>query len=548
MSDAQGPVDLAARLEKHVLSRPRIVVSNRDNKSLLAEFRDAFLDVAQALDIYRFAGGLVMVRTTQRDAWIEPLRPEVMRGLLERAVEPIRGTSEGQCAPASVPSLVVQDLLAVPDERIASLSRIVRVPTMLRTGRFVESPGLDVDSGVYYARPVDFDLQAIPSDPSAWDIEAARLLLIEELFGDFSFEDPSDLANAIALILTPLLREFFDGPSPLFAIEADRPGTGKTLLAQIASVLITGNRAGIMAMPPSEDQLSKKITAVLREGREFLAFDNVAHVVDSASLAALATATDWVDRVLQTSSVVRLPNMGVCLLTGNRIELSREIARRCVRIQLAPHRDGAAQEFTHPDLEAWTSSNRGVLLWAALTFIRRWIACGQPRSQIRFKSYVSWAAVVGGVLEAVGIEDFLGNRERHETDIDAESMAERSFFEQWARSHRAKPVGARDLLDLAHDAELPCVLNRPSTHHEVTALGRFLSRVAKHSSLLPPGFVLNRSEDRAAKSWLYVLRVRAQSADGGVAEDAAVAPRAPRSVSAAMTRRAGGSGGSGGWS
>ena len=55
--------------------------------------------------------------------------------------------------------------------------------------------------------------------------DAVRLLR-DELLGEFPFVDEADVANALAMVLTPFLRLVIDGPTPLFLVDAPRPGTG----------------------------------------------------------------------------------------------------------------------------------------------------------------------------------------------------------------------------------------------------------------------------------------------------------------------------------
>ena len=56
--------------------------------------------------------------------------------------------------------------------------------------------------------------------------------LIDEVIGEFPYQDTASHANAHGLLLTPIIRQSISGHVPLALLDATRPGTGKTLLAE----------------------------------------------------------------------------------------------------------------------------------------------------------------------------------------------------------------------------------------------------------------------------------------------------------------------------
>ena len=69
--------------------------------------------------------------------------------------------------------------------------------------------------------------------PTEENMLNAKVLLLEKLLGGFSFEDASDRAHAIALVLQPVARPFIEGPTPLYVISGAR-ASGKTSLLRAA--------------------------------------------------------------------------------------------------------------------------------------------------------------------------------------------------------------------------------------------------------------------------------------------------------------------------
>jgi hypothetical protein len=65
--------------------------------------------------------------------------------------------------------------------------------------------------------------------------------LMNELLGDFPFQEESSRSNALAYLLTPFVRELVHGPVPMGVIEAPVAGTGKGLLANAIGIPANGH-------------------------------------------------------------------------------------------------------------------------------------------------------------------------------------------------------------------------------------------------------------------------------------------------------------------
>jgi hypothetical protein len=157
---------------------------------------------------------------------------------------------------------------------------------------------------------------------------------IADLLGDFPFADQASKANALATLLLPLCRGLIDGPTPLHIIHAPTEATGKTLLADVLSIVATGRPGEPIAEACNEDEWRKRITAVLAGAPTFFFLDNLNRPLDSAALASALTAPAIKDRLLGVSKSVVLPVRCVWLATGNNVTLSREMVRRTISIRL----------------------------------------------------------------------------------------------------------------------------------------------------------------------------------------------------------------------
>ena len=144
------------------------------------------------------------------------------------------------------------------------------------------------------------------------------------------------------------------------------------------------------------------------------------------------------------------------MLTGNNPKLSKDIARRSIRIRIDPKVDRAwtRTSFKHDPIMSWAKACRDELVHAALVLVRAWLAAGRPLSGQRLGSFEQWAAVVGGILSVAGVDGFLGNLDELYANADVEGEAWREFTLAWWEQHGARPAYVSDLTDLCEKQDL----------------------------------------------------------------------------------------------
>ena len=138
------------------------------------------------------------------------------------------------------PTRVVRCMLAELNPPLPALRRIVRAPVFASDGVLLTEPGYAPRSQTYFAPVNPDDASQVPPHPSQSDMDRARVLIAEDLLGDFPFVVPADLAHTVALLLLPAVRDMIDGPMPLHPIEKPLPGTGASLLVEIITEIAVG--------------------------------------------------------------------------------------------------------------------------------------------------------------------------------------------------------------------------------------------------------------------------------------------------------------------
>lgn len=357
-------------------------------------------------------GNLVRVRTDEKNRiLVELIDEKILNNILERSASFSRHKNNLE-VPCNVPLQVVKDLLALPSwEGIPPLIDVTETPILRSDGTVLTTPGYDAVTGLFYSPPQDFILPPVPENPTTEDINNA-IILIREMLAEFPFDTDADFCNAVALVLTPLVRPIIEGPIPLAVITAPQVGTGKSLLGEIVSLIATGHSPELMQYTTQEDEIRKKITAALLQSAQIIMFDNIAVPLMSSTLASALTSIEWGDRILGQSKNVRLPQRATWIVNGNNLRIGEEIIRRSYTITLnarisTPY---LRKNFFHPNLPGWVLEKRGQLLAAGFILIRAWFSSGNSRFHgASFGNFTEWAEIIGGILENVSIAGFLGN-------------------------------------------------------------------------------------------------------------------------------------------
>lgn len=385
--------------------------------------------------LFQRGGNLIRLKKNHNKIFIQPLGLNEIFGTLVREINWVKMvkdkiTNEVQFR-AITPNknLLGGDLLAFTEPSLPQLDTVVSVATLGSNGKFVLKPGYHPSEKIF-ADPKGLFKITIPNSPSYKDAIAAREYISKELFYDFPFRSKSDWANAFALLIQPFIRPFIKGPTPLFSIEANTPGSGKSLLASLVSILTMGKNPTIRSFPSDDDEVRKNITSTLLSGPQIVVIDNVREnrigIIDSSSLAALLTTQFWEDRILGQNKIITLPNSATWIITANDPKFSVELQRRRILISLD---SGASQPwklqgFRHPCLIEWVLKNRSLLVTKILTIVQAWLITGTPKSKKSLGSYEDWSATIGGILEFAEIEDFL---------IGTSSEKPNDPLEEWAK-------------------------------------------------------------------------------------------------------------------
>lgn len=487
-------------------TKPVIDTGNLDLADMTAAAYQAIERANDPPRVYGYGNGIAWIGTDlQAQPQVERLGRDQMRYHLAEVASFIRWAPAGPGRtvqkPAFPPTALATNVLVVPRRTLPRLHRLVRAPAFLKDGRLLTQPGFDADSGLYYAKPSALEIPPISETPSPAEVAAARTLLLEEWLGDFPWGTPSDAAHAIALLLTPLVRELIDGCTPLFIVSKPTPRTGAGLLMKVLTRVMSGTATAPKMITPSEEENEKRMLAFLIPSPAVILFDNLRITLNSATLSAVLTAwPTWAARLLGKSVEVEVPVRSVLAITGNHVRLSNELTDRGVLIWMDPkvEHPGLRTDFRHPRLEAWTAERRGALLGAALTLVQSWVAAGRPvpTTGPTKGGFQEWVDVLGGILEVAGIPGLLANQSQLVADTDEETGLIKAFVADWKARFGTALVVTKELFDTAKGH--PLDIQAKTDQGSLIRLGRLIGDHADRPYTLGDEtvYIRRRKDDR----------------------------------------------------
>jgi hypothetical protein len=313
-------------------------------------------------------------------------------------------------------------------EGIRELVAVVNAPILRPNGTVLCTAGYDGSTGLLFEPNCDFPI--ISEKPSLTDLEQALTVLLD-LVADFPFAKLAHRAAWLAAMLTPLARYAFSGPAPLFLMDSNVRGSGKSLLCDIIALTVTGRDMPRMGNPDTDDEWRKRITSLALGGDQLVLIDNISFGLGSASIDAALTSTIWKDRILGRSEIVELPLNATWFATGNNVCLRADTSRRAAHVRLESQVENPEERsgFRHQDLKKYVLRERPNLLAAALTILRGYCAAGRPNQQLTpWGSFEGWSDLVRSTVVWAGQPDPGETRQELRKESDTEAGALPALF------------------------------------------------------------------------------------------------------------------------
>ena len=290
------------------------------------------------------------------------------------------------------------------------LSALSQAPTLRPDGGLIRDAGYDESTGIFLANDVPVN---VPTNPTREDAQQAVKHLLS-LVHDFDFVSDAGRSVWLQGVLASVCRHTFPGPAPMTIVDASRRGAGKTMLADVASIITTGFAAPRINFLSDEAEMIKCLLAFGLSSVQFALIDNIVGKFASAPLDAALTSESIRGRVLGKSETPVVPMRIVWWATGNGMSLGNDMSRRSLMVRLEPQTDHPedrsgprpGQPWRHPNLIEYIKRERVTYLSSALTIVKAYIDAGRPSMQIRaMGSFEGWSDTIRSALVWAGATD-----------------------------------------------------------------------------------------------------------------------------------------------
>ena len=349
------------------------------------------------------------------------------------------------------PEKIAKTLIARRYWKLPVLTGIIQAPTLRLDGSILETPGYDEETGLFF-NPGQTNFPPIPINPTKKDAESSLNVLLD-IIGEFPFENEESKSVALSAILTALIRRSIR-TAPLHGFTAPKMGSGKSLLADIASLIATGKVNSAIPHAENEAEEKKRLLAVLSEGDPVVCFDNIEKPFGSAALCSVLTQTEYKDRVLGSTRNLTVLTNATFLATGNNLTFVGDISTRAILCRLDPNCERPEERTFEKNLYHHIPENRGEIVVAALTIIRAYYVAGKPKQKILpFGRFEDWSDVVRSALIWLDLEDPCTSRKEIE-NADPVRVSLGHLLSSWHKGLGDNGNTVKNILRIVEDQKL----------------------------------------------------------------------------------------------
>ena len=418
-----------------------------DDGKLVPAFRHCLKALPLLGDVFQRQGQLV---------WVDPagrMGPYDLHSLSHELETFLRFEKGAKGTPTKCPESLARRLLGHRHfEGVGEIAAAIPLPVVRADGSVIAHRGLDEQTGLYLLKETD-------RKPTVLDLAGIQAAFdrVWAPFAEFPFADDQSRGVFVAAMLTAVCRPAL-GTAPAFLINAQKFGSGKTLLSQcLMELACAGRRPAVL--PTDEAEQAKTLSAIFLEAPRGILFDNVFGVIrGSGALCTALTSASYTARILGKSALVTLENRALCILNGNNVGLQGDVVRRILQVVLDSAEGVELQSHAFDPLEVVTAGVEGFRA-DLIDLITTYRAEGMPTPEGGLASFEAWNGLVRGCVQwlrgrvTLGLADPLDSLKQAQAD-DPQTLAHRCLQNAWLERFGLNGVTLRELTHGAFDAAM----------------------------------------------------------------------------------------------
>ena len=323
---------------------------------------------------------------------------------------------------------------------------VATTPTMRPDGTIVSAPGYDAATRLYHAADPGLILHRTAHNPTRADAEAA-LALLNGLLAGFPLVDGVARAVALSALITPIIRGAIPA-APMHLFRAPTAGSGKSYLADVVSVILTGRLCPVITASPNEEETEKRLVGLLLAGFPLVSIDNVNGELGGDLLCQAIERQFIRVRPLGRSDIIEIESRATVLATGNNARVRGDMVRRTLIADLDAGVERPELREFPTDPVATIQADRSSYVSACLIIVRAYLLAGQPDRLSPIASFSQWSDLVRSALVWLGCADPAQSMEQARED-DPELGELREVLDAWREAFGTSAVTVRQAIDTA---------------------------------------------------------------------------------------------------
>lgn len=399
----------------------------------------------------------------------------------------------GELGGINFPPAIARTILAERRHCFPQLVSVVECPQVLPSGQLRLRPGYAADGMLLHFDGQRFAAAEFEAPVTPDGVDAA-IAFLRQLVAGFPFDGRTSETVAIAALMTAVMRPSMSA-APGFAITARAPGSGKTYLQRLLSLIATGRDVGVISWPDDEVEFRKLVLASLIGGEAVFAVDNLNGVLRSDALCVILTSPVFQQRMLGLNETVSVPTRTLVSVTGNNLLLAGDLVRRFVVCGLDAGIERPERRTFEFDPVRRLLAEREHYVRAVLSIARCYLEQGQrPASMSPLAGFDDWSRLVREPLIWAGVGDPVASM-----DAAAELDPDRQQLAAMLEACNAAGITEFDVAGLVATAKASHVLGDDTGNAKRAALRQAIEDVAVRG-----GEVSNRALGR----WLAAIEGR----------------------------------------
>jgi len=319
----------------------------------------------------------------------------------------------------------VRDSLAVEDASQVLLADIFKSCLRpLRTVNLIRLPVRRADKSVVWLEPgydAESHIFTVDKLPYSldWTVGQAQEFLIETMAAypwnrkegekAAALHENRSFCVQIALMVGAFCRSMFVPGTlmPIGAYFGNKPGTGKTRLAEMIQIMLHGMATPIDNFKDDKD-MSVQLQTVAQVGMPFAFFDDIGARLRSNVLNRFTTESWHSGRKFHSNSeMFQVEAVTQVILTANDLKTSEDLGRRALVVELFLDEEVKGRKFPYNITVGWLQRPdvRAKFLAACAALVRNWIEKGMPVHSQPIPTFEDWTEVVAGIVMAAEFSD-----------------------------------------------------------------------------------------------------------------------------------------------